>query len=340
MKMVHAVTAGSLMLALAGVVHAQEAIKVTVDNFVRAESDLYFASIAKDNGFGKFNHFRQLTPLDKQTVIRLNRDTLYSSAVFDLEAGPVTITLPDAGKRFMSMQVINQDHLTPRVIYDAGDYTFTKENVGTRYVVLAVRTLANPADPKDMKAANTLQDQIIVKQENGIGTLEFPNWDMASQKAVRDQLLALGAALPNTNDMFGNKDEIKPIRHLIGSATAWGGNPQKEATYLNVTPEKNDGKTVYTMTVKDVPVDGFWSISVYNKDGYYTPNAQNAYTLNNMTAKAANDGSVKVQFGGCDGKVVNCLPIVDGWNYMVRLYRPQASILDGSWKFPEAKPVQ
>ena len=38
-------------------------------------------------------------------MIRLNRDTLYSSAVFDLDAGPVTITLPDAGKRFMSMLV-------------------------------------------------------------------------------------------------------------------------------------------------------------------------------------------------------------------------------------------
>src|SRR4026208_1121061 len=31
----------------------------------------------------------------------------------------------------------------------------------------------------------------------------------------------------------------------------------------------------------------------------------------------------------------NCIPIVKGWNYTVRLYRPRPEILDGTWKFPE-----
>jgi hypothetical protein len=30
----------------------------------------------------------------------------------------------------------------------------------------------------------------------------------------------------------------------------------------------------------------------------------------------------------------NCLPIMDGWNYIVRLYRPRSEILDGTWSFP------
>ena len=86
-------------------------MKVTVDNFIRAESDMYLGGILKDSGgaLGKFNHRREVASIDDQTVVRLNRDTMYSSAVFDLEAGPVTITLPDAGKRFRSMQVISQD---------------------------------------------------------------------------------------------------------------------------------------------------------------------------------------------------------------------------------------
>jgi hypothetical protein len=45
-------------------------------------------------------------------VIRMNRDTLYSLSVFDLDAGPVTVTLPNSGQRFMSMQVIDEDHYT------------------------------------------------------------------------------------------------------------------------------------------------------------------------------------------------------------------------------------
>src|ERR1700733_14720502 len=97
-----------------------DAIAVTADNFIRAESDIYLAALVKEGGLGKFNHRRELAAMNNQTVIRLNRDTLYSSAIFDLDAGPVTVPLPDAGKRFMSMQVINQDHYVPAVIYDAG----------------------------------------------------------------------------------------------------------------------------------------------------------------------------------------------------------------------------
>ena len=106
-----------------------------------------------------------------------------------------------------------------------------------------------------------------------------------------------------------------------------------------MAPEKNDGTTVYRRTVKDVPVDGFWSISLYNANGYYEQNQYGAYSLNNVTAKKSADGSVAIQFGGCDGKVPNCLPIMPGWNYTVRLYRPRKEILDGTWTFPEAEPV-
>jgi hypothetical protein len=317
---------------------AGNATAVTADNFVRAESDLYFGNIVKDGGFGKFLHRREPASIDNQTVIRLNRDTLYSAAVFDLDAGPVTITLPDAGKRFMSMQVIDEDEYTSSVVYGAGSHTFARERIGTRYVLIAIRTLVDPADPKDVQQVHALQDAITVSQR-GSGRFELPNWDHASQKKVRDALLALASALPDTDLMFGTREQIDPVRHLIGAASAWGGNPEKEATYLNVTPSKNDGATVYRLNVKDVPVDGFWSISVYDAEGYYQPNRYDAYSLNNITAKRGDDGSIAIQFGGCDGKIANCLPTVAGWNYMVRLYRPRAEILNGQWTFPKAEPV-
>jgi hypothetical protein len=86
-------------------------------------------------------------------------------------------------------------------------------------------------------------------------------------------------------------------------------------------------------------VNGFWSISLYNAEGYFQKNEAHAYSLNNLTSKKNADGSITVQFGGCDGKVANCLPIMPGWNYTVRLYRPRAEILSGKWKFPEPTPV-
>jgi hypothetical protein len=79
---------------------------------------------------------------------------------------------------------------------------------------------------------------------------------------------------------------------------------------------------------------GFWSISVYNAEGYFQRNQYNAYSVNNITAKKGADGSVAIQFGGCDGKIPNCLPIIKGWNYTVRLFRPRPELLDGTWKFP------
>jgi hypothetical protein len=318
---------------------ADSAVPVTVENFRRAESDRYFRGVVKDGGFGKFRHNREATPIDKQTVIRMNRDTLYSTAVFDLDAGPVTITLPDAGKRFMSMQVIDEDHYCPAVFYGAAKHTLARERIGTRYVVTVVRTLIDPANPADAEEVHKLQDAIEVEQKSP-GKFEVPIWDLASQKKVRDALLMLGSTLADSRRMFGPRAEVDPVRHVIGTAMAWGGNPEKDAIYLNVTPDKNDGTTVYRLTVKDVPVDAFWSISVYNAHGYFQANKENAYTINNLTAKKGQDGSITVQFGGCDGNTPNCLPITPGWNYMVRLYRPRKEILDGTWMFPEAQSVK
>jgi hypothetical protein len=129
------------------------------------------------------------------------------------------------------------------------------------------------------------------------------------------------------------------VKHLIGSAMLWGGNPEKDAPYLPITPPRNDGKTVYKLMVGDVPVDGFWSLTVYNSEGYLQPNQDNAYAVNSITAKTSLDGAVTIQFGGCDGKLQNCLPITPGWNYTVRLFRPRTEILDSTWKFPLAQPA-
>jgi len=316
-----------------------EPVPVTVENFARAESDRYFSGTVKLGGFAKFYHNRELTPIDQQTVIRMNRDTLYSAQVFDLDAGPVTITLPDPGKRFMSLQVINEDQYTPAVHYAPGRYMLTRDAIGTRYVLVAVRTLVDPTNPGDLAQAHALQDAITADQPGGPGTFEIPNWDPVSQKKVREALSVLADTLPDKNRMFGSKDEVDPVRFLLGAASAWGGNPDKEAVYLSIVPSKNDGAVIYRLNAKNVPVNGFWSISIYNAQGYYEPNSLNAYTLNSVTAKKNDDGAVSIQFGGCDGKLANCLPIMPGWNYMVRLYRPRAEILDGRWTFPAAQPL-
>jgi len=181
---------------------------VTPDNYLRAESDFNFKKKVDEGMFGKFGHVREPAPIDRQVVVRVNRDTLFSWGVFDLTQ-PVTIVKPDTGKRFQSMVVINEDHYIKAVAYEPGEYVLTREKIGTRYVQVAFRTLVDPAK---------------------------------------------------------------------------------------------------------------------------------AYSFNNITAKKDSDGTITIHFGG-DPKQLNYIPITKGWNYTVRLYRPRKEILDGSWKFPEPKPI-
>jgi Protein of unknown function (DUF1254) len=201
-------------------------VPVTVENFTRAESDLVFASTVERGGFGRWHHHRDQMPVDFP-VVRPNRDTLYSEAVFDLDAGPVTITLPEAGRRFLSLQVINEDHYTATVVYTAGRYTFTRDQIGTRYVLVAVRILVNPADPNDIGQVHQLQDAIGFAQPGGPGRREVPAWNPTSHKRVRDALLTLAETIPDTKRMFGARDQVDPSATCSGRPWAGAAVPNR-----------------------------------------------------------------------------------------------------------------
>jgi hypothetical protein len=344
MKQVHTRILAAMSVAMASsATSAQtptsQADLVTVENYSRAQTDVYFAGVVENGGFAKFRHGRELAPPTQRGIPRANRDTLYSFAIVDLDAGPVTITLPDAGKRYMVMQVVNQDEYTPATYYAAGTYTLTREAIGTRYAIAVVRFLVDFLNKEDVRQTHALQDAIKFNQEHP-GTFEIPHWDKGSLAKIKAALLQLGSTVADTRRMFGaDEHEVDPVKHLIGSAMLWGGLPEKDALYLPITPVRDDGKTIYKLTVADVPVDGFWSVTVYNGEGYLQPNPDNVYSVNSIIAKEGPDGSVTIQFGGCDGNVPNCLPITQGWNYTVRLFLPKREMLDGTWRFPEAQPA-
>lgn len=309
---------------------------VTLDNFKRAESDHYFSGFVAKGCFGKLCNDREPVPVDQQTVIRTNRDTPYSIGVFDLSS-PVTIIKPDVGKRFQSMLVINQDHYAPLIAYAPGRYTLTRERLGTRYVFVAIRTFMDPNDPADVRAAHAAQDAVRVVQASP-GTFEVPDWD-AEQRAKMSA--AIASLMPYTGDnraMFGPRDKVDPVRHLIGTAAGWGGNPLEDAKYVVSTVPKNDGTTPYVLKVKNVPVDGFWSVTVYNAKGFYEA-PETAISVNGVTGKRDPDGTVTVRFGGDPG-APNYLRIMPGWNYAIRLYRPRSELLSGKWVFPEPVEVR
>ncbi|QQO52480.1 MAG: DUF1254 domain-containing protein [Thiohalocapsa sp. PB-PSB1] len=317
--------------------HAAEPARVTADNYVRAESDFQMRGyVEKLDCFGKLYHSRKPYDVNSQVTVRGNRDTLYSFGVFDLTS-PLTITLPETGGRYQSLMVVNQDH-SLAAAYSPATVTLTEDKVGTRYALLTVRTFMDPNDEQDVKEAHKLQDAVKVEQADS-GQFEVPDWKTEEVEQMRDTINVVAATVTDSTKMFGRKEELDPVYWMLGAALGWGGLPAEAATYMNVVPEKNDGKTAYTLTVGDVPVDAFWSVTLYDDKGWMPVNEYNAYSFNNITAKKNEDGSITIHFGG-DTKQPNFLPIVPGWNYIVRLYQPRKEIMDGSWTFPNPQAVE
>lgn len=313
-------------------------IRVNVDNFVRAETHRMFAdNQAAAGGVGIFLHNRTPADIDAQTVIRLNRDTLYSFAVVDL-AEPVTLTLPDAAGRYLSAMIVNEDHYVNGVLHEAGEHLLTSAEYGSRYVFVGVRTLVDPNDPDDVAAVAAVQDALAIAG----GTQQpfvMPDYDPATLDATRTALLQLAAGLSGFDRTFGRREDVDPVRHLIGCAAGWGGLPTTEAYYVGADPQVPAGD--YALVLRDVPVDAFWSVSVYNRQGFFEPNPQGRYSVNSVTGVRDDDGAVTIRFvAPTDGELPpNTIVTPEGWNYLIRLYRPRPQILDGSWSPPELTAV-
>ncbi len=329
-----------LMPMLVGCLPALVAAEdVDVHNFARAETDTYFrgqmAAFGAD--IGQLIHIREPITPDNQTVIRQNQDTVYSGVILDLSK-PVTITLPDTGERYQSMHVISQDHYM-FAESAPGTYVLTEELVGTRFAAANFRTFVVPGDPQDVAAAHRAQDGITV-EGGGEGPYDAPKWNQDDLSKARQALSDIAELGFNSLYAFGRKEEVQPVDFLVGVAAGWGGLPASAAMYNIDSVLENDGETPHALTVSDVPVNAFWSITVYTSEGYLGANTLGVNSYNNSTAEPNEDGSFTLHLGACEDGRANCIPITPGWSYTVRLYEPRQEIIEGDWSFPQPQPLK
>lgn len=306
---------------------------VTLDTFVRAETARMLHDLQTGaGGPGRWHHLRTPTPIDAQTVVRMNRDTLYSFAVVDLDSG-VELVIPDPGGRYLSVMAVTEEHHINRVFHDPGVHRLDAAELGSRYVALAARVLADPDDAADLALAHVVQDGLALR--GGPGE-PFPAPDVADFSALRAAVAALAAYGLDSRRAFGARDHVDPVQHLVGTAVGWGGLPETEAVYDLAAMGLAPGH--YTIRVADVPVDGFWSLSVYDGSGFFAPNPEGRYSVNSVTAERDADGAVTINLGG-DPSLPNAIPLPEGWNATVRLYRPRPEVVDGTWRFPAPVPA-
>ena len=360
------------MVSEEGVVRAVTTQTVYVQNYNRAETDFNInQTLLFSGGVGKVGYLRQLTPVTSnvQIVVRFNRDTLYGYAVFDLNC-PVTIELPPNGGRYLSLYIVDNDQYSVALLhstetksasitisYPKADKTKCPKNTHddsrekghskpkkatseTRYVYAIFRVFVDPFNPADVLEANRLQDAIKISQA-AVGEWSWPYWNYTTLVKVRNTVAALSPLLEPFTQVNGYRNKIDPTIHLIGTASLWGGNPPEEAVYYIIFPPAlTDLNQVYYIDIpspSSIPINspGFWSVTVYNANGFLQYNAAASYSVNGVTAQTESDGSIRIYFSNTRGAdMKNWLYIYQGWNYAIRLYLPQSAILNNEWTFP------
>ena len=323
-------------------VASQETTPVSIENYGLAESQVIFADyvekIAKatgTNGVGTIMHLRSTPDPKDRTILRINFDTIYSFLILDLTT-PAIIELPKTGGRYQSAEVLDEQHYIPFIFTKPGRYELTKQNVGSRFAIVIFRTQVNIQDPNDMDKVVALQDRIKVEQAEKGNYRQTNTWDMneilAMRKKYQERAVKEGV---KSEDMAGKKGEISVDMHNFGVAVGWGGLTKEGAVYLFFQEASEEPKT---LTLKDVPTaeNAFWSITVYDRDGY--PQGEH-FNLNSSFARPGPHGEVVVHFGG-DPNQDNYLQIYPNWTATFRIYSPQKAYFDGQWKVPELKSAE
>ena len=215
-----------------------------------------------------------------------------------------------------------------------GEYTINQESTGSKYVMIVIRTQVNMKDPADLAIVSKLQDGLKLTQKDRGSYAASNQWDMQETLAMRKKYQEVAEEKGITSEMmFGKKEDLSLENHNCGTAYGWGGFTEDQAVYPGYLPKTADPAT---LTLKDVPVHAFWSVTVYDQDGF--PQGD-IYNINSAFAKANDDGSVVIHFGG-DKNADNYMDIFEGWNFTLRLYQPTEEYFNGTWTKPELMPVK
>ncbi|MBV8106919.1 MAG: DUF1254 domain-containing protein [Hyphomicrobiales bacterium] len=156
------------------------------------------------------------------------------------------------------------------------------------------------------------------------------------------------------NSPVNNAEWGTDYLNRTGSAkTNMFDNRPEETKYIYTDDDSEgqplDGRNAYAITFakgETPPVKGFWSLTLYNEEHFFHPNALGRYSLGtkNKTLKSNADGSLTLYAGakspGAD-KETNWLPAPDGhFSLYIRAYWADEAILNGQWKPPAVTRLQ
>lgn len=298
---------------------------VTRDNFATAETHRYFQDFTDQGAVNTFIHEEDVVvALDKQTVIRSNIDMFYSHAIVDISEG-ATLTLPETDGRLRLVQIIDANHYTTDVFYDAGTHELTSRS-GAQYVYAFMRTIADPTEVEDQDKARAIMMGASINSKGGRPFKSEFGFDPDDVVEMRREIIQEGG-YTDSRGAFGDVHEIQNFDlFTFAAATGWGGLPEAHAAYW--VAESNLDAACATMTIEAPPVDHYWSLTVYDADGWL---AHQHPVRSSFSTTPNEDGTLTFHFG-CGEDALNNIEVTENWSYALRMYGPQEPILNGSYK--------
>ncbi len=313
----------------------------TTENYAVYETARQYVKVQENVGVNNFEHKRVLTPTNQQPVVRMNRDTYYSMAVVNVSEG-ATVTLPEIPEgKYMSMEVITEDHRIQAMQYGSGTFDLSTHSGDHVYVI--VRTDATFTEEE----VHAIQDKMSIDAK---ATAEF----MAPQvqkmpfekiekelKTEMPKLLKRDGAQATFGMFTDPQDESKELftkeKYAVGAAIGWGGAQLQDNIYE--VSGNFPADTCHQATFEDPENQAFWSVTVYNKQGFMFNDVAN---VSSNTATKNADGTYTVSFGCGDDAPNNIESNNDSgvFNLAFRHYIPSQKVRDGFRVLPYVKAVK
>jgi hypothetical protein len=208
-----------------------------------------------------------------------------------------------------------------------------------------------------------LNDHPVLDRMARLGIVAGEPFDLAAAAPVAREALETAAAEGPKAITARQRRLATPVEgwmSMTESLGTWGTNYLKRATaaliglgvnlpedavyplsYVDADGGPYDGSHAYVLHFDSgalPPAQAFWSLTMYDEEGFQVPNPLNRFAIGDRDELRFNDdGSLDLQIAAAEPAEgsANWLPAPSGsFNLCLRLYYPEASVLDGSWSPP------